>query len=74
MFTIEKNVPIPNKRGGDKKDLRLTMEKLEVGDSFLITERRHRQQVHQVAQAIGIKYATRTICKDSGQIRVWRTK
>lgn len=74
MFTIEKNVPIPNTRGGGKKELRLTMEKLEVGDSFLITERRHRQQVHQVAQAIGIKYATRTICKDSGEIRVWRTE
>ena len=74
MFTIEKNVPIPNTRGGHKKELRLTMEKLEVGDSFLITEKRHRQQVHQVAEAIGIKYATRTVCKESGDIRVWRTK
>ena len=74
MFEIEKNVPIPAKHGGHKKELRLTMEKLEVGDSFLITEARHRQQVHQVAQAVGIKYLTRTICKDSGQIRVWRTK
>jgi len=74
MFEIEKNIPIPNTRGGHKKELRLAMEKLEVGDSFLITETRHRQQVHQIAQAIGIKYASRTVCKDSGHIRVWRTK
>ena len=74
MFEIEKIVPIPVGAAGKKRKLRLTMEQMEVGDSFLIKEKRHRQQVHQIAKKIGIGYATRTICKDSGQVRVWRTK
>jgi len=73
MFEIEKGIPIPTTRGGKKKELRLVMEKMEVGDSVLVSNT-HRQQVHQIAKAIGIKYASRTVCKESGQIRVWRTK
>jgi len=73
MFEIEKNIPIPTGRGGRKKELRLTMEKMEVGDSILIGLK-SRQQVHQIADAIGFKYATRTVCKERGEVRVWRTK
>lgn len=75
MFTIEKNIPIPagKGRGARKGELRLTMERLEVGDSIVVTNK-HRQGIHQIAKAIGIDYVTRTICKDSGEVRVWRTK
>lgn len=73
MFEIEKGIPIPTTSGGKKKGLRLVMEKMEVGDSVLVSNA-HRQQVHQIAKAIGIKYASRTVCKESGKIRVWRTK
>ena len=72
---IEKGIPIPAKegRGRHKGELRLTMEQMEVGDSIVI-EDKHRQQVHQVANAIGIGYTSRTISKEPKRVRVWRTK
>ena len=72
---IEKGIPIPAKegRGRYKGELRLTMEKMEVGDSIVI-EDKHRQQVHQIANTIGIGYTSRTISKTPKRVRVWRTK
>jgi len=72
---IEKGIPIPAKegRGRYKGELRLTMEQMEVGDSIVI-EDKHRQQVHQIANTIGIGYTSRTISKTPKRVRVWRTK
>jgi hypothetical protein len=75
MFTIEKNIPIPQDsgRGRDKSMLRLTVEKMEVGDSIVVKDV-YRQQLHAMSKTLGIGYKTRTICKGSGKIRFWRTK
>jgi len=72
---IEKGIPIPAKegRGRYKGELRLTMEKMEVGDSIVIDDK-HRQQIHQIANTIGIGYTSRTISKTPKRVRVWRTK
>ena len=72
---IEKGIPIPAKegRGRYKGELRLTMEQMEVGDSIVI-EDKHRQQIHQIANTIGIGYTSRTISKTPKRVRVWRTK
>ena len=72
---IEKGIPIPAKegRGRFKGELRLTMEQMEVGDSIVI-EDKHRQQIHQIANTIGIGYTSRTISKTPKRVRVWRTK
>jgi len=75
MFTIEKNIPIPQDsgRGRDKSLLRLTVEKMEVGDSIVVKDV-YRQQLHTMSKTLGIGYKTRTICKESSKIRFWRTK
>lgn len=75
MFEIEKGIPIPQDsgRGRDKSLLRLTVEKMEVGDSIVVKDI-HRQQLHAMSKTLGIGYKTRTICKGSGKVRFWRTK
>ena len=75
MFEIEKISPIPQDsgRGRDKSMLRLTVEKMEVGDSIVVKDV-YRQQLHTMSKSLGIGYTTRTICKGSGKIRFWRTK
>ena len=73
MFEIEKNVPIP-KRGADKKgELRLIIEKMEIGDSIVVPNYM-RQMAWQSAKAVGIKIVTKTINKEKLEMRLWRTK
>jgi len=79
MYTIEKNVPIPegSTRGPGKGKLLLTIEQMEVGDSIVITGT-HREQLHAVAKRVGILYKSKTIMKSNtsrkeDKIRVWRT-
>jgi hypothetical protein len=71
MFNIEKGVPVPylDPRGREKGELRLTMEKLEVGDSFIVTEKL-RCQVPNIARLMKIGYKTRRVGEDA--VRVWR--
>ena len=71
MFNIEKGVPVPylDPRGREKGELRLTMEKLEVGDSFIVTEKL-RSQVPNIARLMKIGYKTRRVGEDA--VRVWR--
>ena len=71
MFEIEKNVPIPE-RGADKKgELRLTLEKMEVGDSFVIPDSL-RGNTYAAARAVKIKIAMKTIDLMTRDTRVWR--
>lgn len=73
MFKVEKGIPIP-KRGADKKgELRLTLESLEVGDSFVIPNYL-RNVMWQAAKAAGIKTQSKTINPETREMRVWRTK
>jgi len=73
MFNIDKDIPMPNGdgRGREKGELRLTMEKMEVGDSVVVTDK-HRQSIHAIAKALNIGYTSRKISVN--QTRVWRTK
>ena len=75
MFEIEKNIPIPCGvgKGRAKGALRLSMEQMDVGDSIVVSAKT-RQGIHQIANTIGIKYTTRTICKKEKTVRVWRTE
>ena len=73
MFKIEKNIPIP-KKGADKKgELRLTLEKMEVGDSFVIPNYL-RSVMWQAAKESGIKTQSKTITSETREMRVWRIK
>ncbi len=73
MFKIEKNVPIP-KRGADRKgELRLALEQMEIGDSMVVPNYM-RQATHQAAKAAKIKIVTKTINKETLEMRVWRTE
>jgi hypothetical protein len=75
MFKIEKNIPIYSNggKGGRKKGaLYLTLESLEVGDSFLIPLGK-RSHANHLAKLLNIKTVTR-LTDDREIIRVWRTK
>tara|TARA_R100000988_G_C3861479_1_gene99518 strand:- start:158 stop:415 length:258 start_codon:yes stop_codon:yes gene_type:complete len=70
-YKIENNIPIPanDGRGRGKSKLRLTIEKMEIGNSIVIPIKKLRG-VHQIAYALGIKVITRKI--NSDETRVWR--
>jgi hypothetical protein len=65
---IEKNIPIPPR--GHQKNTAL-LEKMEVGDSVLVENRRKSVSTAQVLNRKGWKAVTRTV---HGGIRVWRTQ
>ena len=68
MFEIEKNVPIP-KRGSDKKgELRLTIEKMEVGDSIVVPDFL-RQVTYAAAKAAKVTEVAAHHHRDSSQRR-----
>jgi hypothetical protein len=62
---IDKGVPIPN---------RFPFSKMEVGDSFVITTKRHTAYVaaRRYGDKRGMKFITRQM--PDGTIRCWRTK
>lgn len=72
-YEMEKNIPLPEYagRGRGKGELRLAVEKMEVGDSFLV-EAHKRSPLPKMAQVLGIGLTTR---KESDDLyRVWRYK
>jgi len=72
MYFIEKNIPISN--FGTKKPkgpLRLTIEKMEIGDSILVFSSK-RGTAYATAQAVGVKIKTRI--EDVDYVRIWRVK
>ena len=73
MYKVEKNVPIPRKKGKGKTAFLLS---LDIGDSFIFTtEKGQRNGVdnwYNLARAVGLKVKIRQIEDD--QFRVWRTK
>tara|TARA_R110002153_G_scaffold20853_2_gene70398 strand:+ start:511 stop:807 length:297 start_codon:yes stop_codon:yes gene_type:complete len=71
MIKIEKGIPIPV-RGADKKgELRLTLEKMDVGDSIVVPNYLRNVMWH-AARAIGIKTTSKTINPVTREMRVWR--
>lgn len=75
MFLIEKDVPLPRPASGrgNKGEFRKSLERMAVGDSFLV-EDWPRTKVSgyaaHVTKACGWRFATREV---EGGIRVWRT-
>ena len=71
-YEIEKNIPLPDLigKGRAKGEVRLTIERMEVGDSFLLESKR-RLAVNKIAQVLGIGLTTR---KKGDFYRVWRYK
>ena len=74
---IEKNIPISPKNTGRKSVFKPFLEKLEVGDSFVVQRTSYRT-VMRVAKKIKIKTTTRAVTEpphDKGDfIRVWRVE
>ena len=75
MYTIEKNIPFQNTRNGDKVGL---VSKMNVGDSFLITDEDDIHLARQKAASyttagrrLNMKLTARTT--EEG-VRVWRIK
>lgn len=73
MFEIEKGIPLPE-NGVDKKGkLRLTLEKMEVGDSIIVPNR-YRQHAYAAARAANVKISVRITNRETQDLRVWRIK
>lgn len=73
MYTIDKNIPIPNSSITKPKGrLRLTMEQMEIGDSIQIESVNKRGTAYMAARAIGIKIKTSS--SDDDYLRIWRVK
>ena len=62
---VEKNIPLP---------LKFPFDKMEVGDSFVITTKRQTASVaaRRYGDKHGMKFVTRQM--PDGTIRCWRTK
>ena len=74
VYEMEKNIPLPeyagNGKGRAKGELRLAVEKMEVGDSFLVVKNK-RSPLPKMAQVLDIGLTTR---KEGDLYRVWRYK
>lgn len=70
MYVIEKNVPIEEKRGRKPK---YPFDQMEIGDSFLVIDRKDKNIVRAAAHMYGrkntITFKTQTV--EQG-VRVWR--
>lgn len=72
LYKLEKDVPMPERHAEQKGDMRLLIEQMDVGDSF-VCPKAQRVAVHQISKATGIKLTTRTINRETQDMRVWRT-
>ena len=72
VYEMEKNIPLPEYagRGRSKGELRLAVERMEIGDSFLV-EAHKRSPLPKMAQVLDIGLTTR---KEGNLYRVWRYK
>ena len=73
-IVIEKGIPLPKKlhRGGrDKAKVRLAMEAMEVGESFLWPEEKRGAVLMLAWKYLRPKRFT-TESQDDGTVRVWR--
>jgi len=73
LYKLEKNVPMPERHIEKKRDMRLLIEQMDVGDSF-VCPKAQRVAVHQISKATGIKLTTRTINRETQDMRVWRAE
>lgn len=70
---VDKGIPIPTskKGGGGKGKWQLLLEKMNVGDSVLVTEFQNKTSMFGAAKSLKMKITTRA--EDDG-FRVWRIK
>jgi hypothetical protein len=71
---IESNVPLPPPTSGPHKGpLRLAIESMKVGQSFVIgRDETKLNQLYKVARTVGVKVATRQVNCESR--RIWRVE
>lgn len=70
MFTIEKDVPIPDRVSGLKGIVRQTLENMVPGDSFLAPYSKNRQlAIGEAARKVGLLVTTRKV--SDTEMRVW---
>ncbi len=71
-YEIEQGIPIPNHGSRRPKGaLRMTLEKLQIGESFVVPSKGDRSHATSCGKSIGIKVKTASL---SHGYRVWRVK
>mgnify|MGYP003624866453 FL=1 len=70
-YIIEKNIPLPptNNRGREKSELWYAVEKMEIGDSIVISEKDHKQ-ISQMTRNLKIASVGKRL--NENQWRIWR--
>ena len=70
---IEKNIPIPAKKGRPKTALTLALEKMEIGDSILISNIDRKKLYNQIyVQGKKLKFKFTCRVDEDGNQRIWR--
>ena len=74
QIQVDKGVPLPGRKRGKAADVKLLLEKLEVGDSFVAPVTINSCcRIRAIATQIGIEITMRNL-KEEGATRIWRTK
>lgn len=67
---IEKDIPMPkSKRSGAVMEI---LQQMEVGDSFIATDKIKFNSLYQTARRLNMSVAKREV--EGGELRIWRTK
>lgn len=76
-FKIEKNIPVPEKRGPGRS-LLYPLDKMDIGDSFIAGEytRKGMAKTWSILNGYRRRHALKFVCQktDDGFIRVWRVE
>lgn len=73
QYQVDENIPMPPRKRGSGRKSRYPFEQLEVGQSFLVTDRKYASIGSTVARRNKQgepKFAARTV---NDGVRVWRT-
>lgn len=73
-YTIEKNIPVPNKMTRSKKSpFRQILDVMEKGDSVIVTDMK-RNNLYAMLNAVKKETRKKFTCRTEGEgMRVWRT-
>jgi|TARA_R110001632_G_scaffold60747_1_gene147078 hypothetical protein len=71
LYKVEQGIPVPTSTTKPKGRLRMTLETLQIGESFVVPSKGERGHATTSAKAAGIKVKTASI---SHGYRIWRIK
>lgn len=72
LYKVEQGIPVPTSTTKPKGRMRMTLEALQIGESFVVPSKTERGHSTTSAAAVGIKVRTASIGLHG--YRIWRIK